>query len=1176
MSTPHHQEISSAKQTLDTQQSRRILDFWRKVEFFIPYDLQGQILEHQDKAWAVRLFTQEQWASIGLQSRGDLWRKSGIPEGKQLHGFELFLGIFDKSLLSDVVKKTLTYAASETEITEDTERGDLEGLTCFARILLNKFGEPRMDKVSVSTVPWALGRLRSVGIKGLDSDAYQVSIQSLKHELENFKNITRAKSVKENTAITSSSLVRADIDLLRKILYAWAGFEPEGDDLPVVIIRTIAHSGSQGTEDASNANAEDEPKDDDPDLSMEDEIGILNSFYVQDIQRILGALPRQRARSPLIDYLTPLPEAARIDLYTDPGREKIRAMLHPSKMPSGRWLSQPDQAMSLMQQFAINQICETLKEGGIFSVNGPPGTGKTTMLRDIFAENITRRARVLAGLKSSSEAFKSGPKITVEIQKNKKITTWSIAPLIPKLTGFEMLVVSSNNAAVKNISEDLPKTSSLGKLKNNQAEDSAWRHPNGSPKITYLQQVAIKHAARNNKGAFDSLSSDNSPWGLISCALGNKTNREFFVTNAFAENFESKDGESVPEGFDPRLHQTLWQWRDCYSGPTFAEARRKFQDAEKKLKEWQDELARYVDAIEEINGLSREAFVEDVVQDVLAAELVWKQSQALLDAAESELANTIKIINEQGLKSAGIKARNNKLLSWLFRFFSSVGDSVDGSPNEWGGKTISFRKIELELDIVNFRNSAESARKRLKELVKEKDGRINKWNSNKAIIENCKGKFLSVSYPLSLSTLETDDCQKDGLWLDFEISQLRSELFAAALGLHEAWLGEVLQKRGSFGANLGAISAFLNGGWLRAPEHALPIWQSLFMVVPVVSSTFASIGRQFDELGPKSLGWLFIDEAGQAVPQAVVGALWRTKRAVVVGDPLQIEPVFTVPVKLIDALAKHSGVTKDDQVLPHKCSVQNLADLANRLGTSISDASQEKKWIGSPLRVHRRCSNPMFEIANAIAYQGKMIFGGSNGGVPSPESIDLGCSAWVDTPGRTSDKQVVPTQIDMVVKALVTLYTAVGELPPVYIISPFKRIASKLKSDLSDTRLWGRLATGSCTLPSAITLRRWCKGHVGTVHTFQGKQASIVWLVLGCDETTKGAVSWASSKPNILNVAMTRAEDRIFIVGEAALWGGQQFFTHATSDLLPRISADEFISRMVVAGYSAQKNSPAP
>lgn len=61
---------------------------------------------------------------------------------------------------------------------------------------------------------------------------------------------------------------------------------------------------------------------------------------------------------------------------------------------------------------------------------------------------------------------------------------------------------------------------------------------------------------------------------------------------------------------------------------------------------------------------------------------------------------------------------------------------------------------------------------------------------------------------------------------------------------------------------------------------------------------------------------------------------------------------------------------------------------------------------------------------------------------------------------------------------------------------------------------------------------------IGTVHTFQGKEAPIVFLVLGCDESNKGAANWAmgSENPNIMNVAATRAKEEFYIIGDKKLF----------------------------------------
>jgi hypothetical protein len=120
------------------------------------------------------------------------------------------------------------------------------------------------------------------------------------------------------------------------------------------------------------------------------------------------------------------------------------------------------------------------------------------------------------------------------------------------------------------------------------------------------------------------------------------------------------------------------------------------------------------------------------------------------------------------------------------------------------------------------------------------------------------------------------------------------------------------------------------------------LWSSLFLVVPVVSTTFASVERMLGYLPPEALGWLLVDEAGQALPQAVVGAMMRTKRAIVVGDPLQIEPVTSLPSTLSEAICTEFGVDPEKWNAP-TASVQSVSDATTTLGTEF------EREIGSTL-----------------------------------------------------------------------------------------------------------------------------------------------------------------------------------------------------------------------------------
>ena len=82
----------------------------------------------------------------------------------------------------------------------------------------------------------------------------------------------------------------------------------------------------------------------------------------------------------------------------------LQRVLHIDHAPLGKWPSR--YAPAFMQQFAINLAISNNSEFPPFlSVNGPPGTGKTTMLKEVIADAIVKKAMVMSNFPESNDAF---------------------------------------------------------------------------------------------------------------------------------------------------------------------------------------------------------------------------------------------------------------------------------------------------------------------------------------------------------------------------------------------------------------------------------------------------------------------------------------------------------------------------------------------------------------------------------------------------------------------------------------------------------------------------------------------------------------------------------------------------------------------------------------------------
>ncbi|MEP9394539.1 AAA domain-containing protein [Gordonia sp. VNK1] len=806
---------------------------------------------------------------------------------------------------------------------------------------------------------------------------------------------------------------------------------------------------------------------------------LLNSFFVRDLGLVRDAAARGDIGLGLQHYLSAgtCPPASRIDVRTDLG--DVFTAVRPERVPLGRWPSPPTQPAALSQQLAINTLRLRLTDGaGIFSVNGPPGTGKTTLLRDVIASVVVDRADALSALAQPSDAFG-----TPLEWKRPDGRTQFVRPLIKPLTGHEIVIASSNNAAVQNVTEEIP------------GVDAVDQSMLGD--LDHFREIATSLLNRS-----DVVDENTRPaWGLIAARLGNKDNRTKFLTYFL---FDSKSNNFGERGARDRLGiNTLLKQMAKRTSGSWADAVAEYREARTKVERLRDDRRGAAD---------------------LAAELI---------SLPAELARMSEELRQLRTRNEGMRPKIQELrveLTSLDVYCEGCRRQVQAHRDLRPGRLVrAFKKKariawETELgellarqDLAEVRISATADR--LLELSAE----LTRESSLEQQITNSRGRVDEIErelqrYRRTWNHFTADESwwhdirrrETASLWLDEEFCAARSALFVAALRLHHHFMRFAsAELRTSLFAAADILS---NKAPATVPRHkALAVWQTLFLFVPVVSTTFASFDRMFVHLGRQDIGWLLIDEAGQAAPQAAAGAIWRARRSVVVGDPQQLEPVVTIPLHLQGSIRNTFGVS--EKWLPAISSAQSLADSANPWGTMLA-VGASTLWVGSPLRIHRRCDSPMFEISNAIAYDDMML-----SAVSGREELDLPPSMWLNTPGQARG-HLVPEQMERLSRILDDLVEKRGCDPTqIFVISPFRVVAQSI---------------------SRICQPRGISG--GTVHTAQGQEADIVIIVLGGDPAKPGAKAWASSKPNLLNVAVSRAKRRLYVIGDRDSWQEFQYF----------------------------------
>jgi hypothetical protein len=1022
---------------------QKILSCWHKLEHFSPAAAPAlsevDLLEPEHEPWKIPL-------------------KSKDP--KKTIEYSVVLGVFDSKVVNDFIN----HYFNVKEVNENVRNTKI----CFASIKLDQEGKYINNSLGISSLPWSLGQLEAGKMKNND---WEKAFEDLKSQIFEYidlqfkQTITNSEGEIEGISrvIEGSQLIA----LQEKIenLCSWS-IKPEKN----IYLKRTEKFRSVNTKD-SQATSD-----------------ILNSFYVKDLEKIISSFNEKTVSKAFKQYLDGSlnkQHPNRADISKNP--EILKDVLSIKHYSDGCWPSQ--YTLSLMQQFAINTIFNQLKDdhqSGLFSVNGPPGTGKTTLLRDIIAAIIVNRAKELSKIENPSDAFTKIGEITLNETYNAAI----YKPL-KSISNGGIVIASSNNGAVENISKELP-------LKKEIPEAYIYQ-------ISYFKEAAEKCISKDN-------------WGIISAVLGNKENRSNLVSSLWF----NKDVKDLQKTFKEDKINDLNQWKQIKGD--FNNKLSEITKEKERLEAIQKKYIVFEDTQQDINKLSVSiALAQQDYSDIQKKLGIHKALVAELEKRKDKAICELTVIQKSKPHFFVYFLYASKRNTYKKALESALSTYNDTSDNLAAACRILEHLIEKQKATEALLATYNQQKRQLGNVLDSLMGSIEEER------KNLKNNYADNDF---WKNIETQQSQSSCPWYSKELKQLNSEVFILSLRLHEIFLLTANAASSRVSSTLTGFFNYLKGEKEPSKEEIKAMWDTFFLIIPVVSSTFASIQTMLKDLGQEDIAWLFIDEAGQAVPQAAAGSVWRSKRVGIVGDPFQIEPVVTIPSAITDNISKYFDL--NNQQVNSELSVQSMADRINPLGAYLT-INSKKEWIGIPLRVHRRCINPMFGIANSIAYDNTMYCS-----TDLPKSISVRFqTSFIDCKGNVEGKHFVKEQAEIIKDILFDEINHLKDLPDVFVITPFSEVSYKLSSFLFKI-LINEVSKFKETDSEKIS--DWLKGHIGTVHTFQGKQAEGVILCLGLDQKTKGAASWASQKPNLLNVALTRAKYRFIAIGDKGIWLSQPYF----------------------------------
>lgn len=299
--------------------------------------------------------------------------------------------------------------------------------------------------------------------------------------------------------------------------------------------------------------------------------------------------------------------------------------------------------------------------------------------------------------------------------------------------------------------------------------------------------------------------------------------------------------------------------------------------------------------------------------------------------------------------------------------------------------------------------------------------------------------------------------------------------------------------------------------------EARAIYSKLLKLAPAWARTLLSLWRAVPCV-PAILDRVIIDEAGQCDVASCIPALFRAKRAVVVGDPDQFPPVVDFPEPRNEVAKKRFSISESLDAFDFRAS--NFYSIGKKKLLESCLCARGAIF----LEEHFRCDAEQMAYFNDVFYKGRLL-------ARAPKRAGEHGVVWHDVKGGVDAEVFEAVSLLKELQNKLPTGTTFGVIAPLCVCRD-KLIESAMKGGIRVARQQGEGKKNSADASDSNAIP------ISTVNGFQGGERDVIIFVLGLSEDLKRGQKWyieSLENKYIFNVAISRARACAHVIGNRDL-----------------------------------------